>query len=79
MSQDIGDTRTCECRSGCCSFRGSSCGALGCSGGLVVAVGVEDEFAEELAGGGVDPDLEVLDEQEALHAVATGPPHTATN
>ena len=33
--------------------------------GLVVAGGVEDEFAEELAGGGVDDsDVEVLDEQD---------------
>ena len=42
------------------------CGwAFGCSGGLVVAVGVEDEFSEEFAGGGVDDsDVEVLDEQD---------------
>jgi hypothetical protein len=34
-------------------------------GGLVVAVGVEGEFAEELAGGGVDdPDVQVVDEHE---------------
>ena len=32
---------------------------------MVVAVGVEDEVAEELAGDGVDDaDLEVLDEQD---------------
>jgi hypothetical protein len=38
---------------------------LGCSGGLVVGGGVEDELAEQLAGGGVDhADLEVLDEQD---------------
>lgn len=35
-----------------------------CSGGLVVAAGVEDELAEEFAIGGVDdPDLKVSDEQ----------------
>ena len=35
------------------------------SGGLVVPVGVDEEFAVELAGGGVDDaDLEVVDEQE---------------
>src|SRR5215471_7766318 len=35
------------------------------SGGLVVAVRVEGELAEKLAGGGVDdPDVEVLDEQQ---------------
>lgn len=46
-------------------FRGSSGGALGCSGGLVVAAGVEDQLAEEFAGCCVDdPDLEVLDEQD---------------
>ena len=44
------------------SFSG---GSFGCSGGLVVAVRVEDEVAEELSGGGVDDaDLEVLDEQD---------------
>src|SRR5687767_7921004 len=64
MSQDIGDTRTCVCRSGCRSFLGFSGGAFGGSGGLVVAGGVEDQVAEEFAGGGVDDaDLEVLDEQ----------------
>ena len=65
MSQDIGDTRTCECRFGCCSFGLVSCGSFGCSGGLVVAAGVEDEFAEEFAGGGVDDaDVEVLDDED---------------
>jgi hypothetical protein len=39
------------------SFRGPVGGAFGCAGGLVVAVGVEDELAEELAGGGDDPDV----------------------
>jgi hypothetical protein len=65
MSQDIGDSRTCECRFGCCSFRGSAGGSFGCSGGLVVAGGVEYQFAEELAGGGVDDaDVQVLDEEQ---------------
>ena len=32
MSQDIGDTRTCECRSGCRSFPGSVGGSVGCWG-----------------------------------------------
>ena len=65
MSQDVGDSRTCEGRFGCRSFRAFSGGAFGRSGWLVVAAGVEDEFAEELAGGGVDDsDLEVLDEQD---------------
>ena len=35
------------------------------AGGLVALGGVEDEFAEEFAGGGVDhPDVEVLNEDE---------------
>jgi hypothetical protein len=47
------------------SFWRRSGGAFGCAGGLVVAVGVEDELAEEFSGGGVDDaDLEVLDEQD---------------
>ncbi len=47
------------------SFWGSSGGSFRGSGGLVVAVGVEDQFAEEFAGGCVDDaDLEVLDEQD---------------
>jgi hypothetical protein len=47
------------------SIRGSAGGALRCSGGLVVASGVEDQLAEQFAGGGVDdPDFEVLDEQD---------------
>ena len=40
------------------------CGAGWPSGGLVVAGGVECEFAEDLAGGGVDDgDVEVLDQE----------------
>jgi hypothetical protein len=39
--------------------------AFGRSGGLVVLGGVEDELAEEFAGGGVDhADVQVLDEQD---------------
>jgi hypothetical protein len=35
------------------------------AGGLVVAVGVEGELAQELAGGGVDdPDVEVADQEQ---------------
>jgi hypothetical protein len=35
------------------------------AGGLVVPGGVEGQFSEEFAGGGVqDPDAEVLDEQQ---------------
>ena len=57
--------RNTECRSGCRSFWGSSGGSSARSGGLVVAVGVGDQFAEEFAGCCVcDPDLEVLDEQD---------------
>ena len=65
MSQDIGDTRTCESRFGCRSFLGLLSWPFGCAGGLVVASGVEDQFAQQFAGGGVDdPDVEVLDEQD---------------
>ena len=56
MSQDIGIARTSRVR------------RLLLSGvvlGLVVAGGVEGEFAEEFAGGGVDDaDVEVLNEQD---------------
>jgi hypothetical protein len=45
---------------GCCG-----CGSGWASGGLVVAVGVEGELAEQFAGGGVDdPDVEVADEEQ---------------
>src|SRR5919206_3984141 len=62
MSQDIGDRWT---RVGV----GSPVVFAGCSGwpagGLVGAVGVEDQLAEEFSGGGVDDaDLAVLDEGE---------------
>ena len=69
MPQDIGDTRTRECRSGCCSF--------GSAGGLLWVLrwggsrgGGEGDFAQEFAGGGVDdPDVEVFDEQDELSAL----------
>ena len=62
MSQDIPDTaRTLYLGSGCCGFRGGGPG--GSAEGLVVAVGVEGEVAEEFAGGGVDDShVEVGDE-----------------
>ena len=63
MSQDI--ARQPDLRivgSAVCHFAG---GAFGCSGGLVVAGGVDGQLAEEFAGGGVDDaDVEVLDEQD---------------
>jgi hypothetical protein len=35
------------------------------AGGLVVAAGVEGEFAEQFAGGGVDdPDVQILDDHD---------------
>jgi hypothetical protein len=41
------------------------CGSGWASGGLVVAIWVEDELAEQFAGGGVDDlDLEVADEEQ---------------
>ena len=41
--------------------------AFGCSGGLVVLGGVEDQLAEQLPGGGVDhADVQVLDEQDEV-------------
>ena len=44
-------------------FLGLRCGSWWSSGGLVVAGGVDGEFAEEFAGGGVDDaDVEVVDE-----------------
>ena len=64
MSEDIGGSRTCECRSG--SVISGVCGwGLWVLRWVVVAFGVEDQFAEELAGCCVDDaDLEVLDEQD---------------
>ena len=47
--------------------------AFGCTGGLVVAGGIDGEFAEEFAGGGVDDaddaddaDVQVVDEQDGV-------------
>jgi hypothetical protein len=43
----------------------SSGGSFGCPGGLVVAGGVEGQFAQELAGGGVDdPDVQVVGQEQ---------------
>jgi len=73
MSQDIGDSRTHVSWVRLLSFRGGAGGSLGGSGGLVVAVGVEDQFAEDLAGGGVDDgDVEVLDEQVRYGPIRDG-------
>ena len=69
MSQDIGMTPNPQLGFGVsfcagwagCLFRGSGWAA----GGLVAAGGVEFEFAEQFAGGGVDDaDVQVLDEQQ---------------
>ena len=48
------------------SFAGcSGWGSGGLAGGLVVAVGIEGEFAEQFAGGGVDDaDVQVVDEHQ---------------
>jgi hypothetical protein len=60
MSQDIEDTANLHRVRGVFLWP-----AWWAAGGLVVAVGVEDEFAEELAGGGVDDaDVQVLDEEK---------------
>ena len=41
------------------------CGAGWAAGGLVVPGGVEDEFAEQFAGGGVqDADVQILDQEQ---------------
>ena len=71
MSQDIPDSRTCGSRFGCLSFRGVL--------GLVVLAGIDDELADEFAGGGVDDaNVEVVDEQDdaGLRAL-TGKPRAA--
>ena len=45
------------------------------AGGLVVAAGVEDQFAQQFAGGGVDdPDLKVLDEDQDVGSGVGSPP-----
>jgi hypothetical protein len=60
MSQDIEDTANLHWVRGVFLWP-----AWWAAGGLVGAVGVEDEFAEELAGGGVDDaDVQVLDEEQ---------------
>src|SRR5690349_8797056 len=47
------------------SVLGLGFGGAGFAGGLVVAGGVEDQFAEEFAGGGVDDaDVQVVGEQQ---------------
>jgi hypothetical protein len=62
ISQEIGDSPNLRSWVRAGSFSG---GALGCSGGLVVLGGVDDQLAEELPGGGVDhADAEVVDEQD---------------
>jgi len=44
---------------------GAGRGPCGRAGGLVVLGQVDDQFAEEFAGGGVDdPDVEVVDEHD---------------
>jgi hypothetical protein len=48
-----------------CGLGAWSAASFGFAGGLVVAGGVEGQFAEELAGGGVDDaDVQVADEQQ---------------
>ena len=60
MSQDIEDTANLR------MVRGVFLWPAGwLAGGLVVAGGVEGEFAEQFAGGGVDDaDVQVLDEEQ---------------
>jgi hypothetical protein len=60
MSQDIEDSANLHV------FRGVFLWPARClAAGLVVAVGVEGELAQELAGGGVDDaDVQVLDEEQ---------------
>jgi hypothetical protein len=63
ISQEIGMTLNPDGGSGSLVFSG----VAGFAGGLVVAVGVDGEFAKEFAGGGVDDaDVEVLDEFESM-------------
>ena len=60
MSQDIEDTANLRVVRG-----GFLWSAWSLAGGLVVAVGVEGELADEFAGGGVDDaDVQVLDEEQ---------------
>ena len=53
MSQDIGDSRTCVVGVRLLLFVAALSSGWS-SGGLVVVSGVDDQFAEEFAGGGVD-------------------------
>ena len=54
-------------------FKSWSGGSFGCSGGLVVAVGVEDQLAEELAGDSIDnADLQVVGEQDDVGSYRAG-------
>lgn len=47
--------------------------SVGLAGGLVVAVRVEGEFAEDLSGGGVDdPDVKALYEQQDVGSCIRG-------
>ena len=68
MSRDIGKARTPIQGSGCLFFgvrRGVMGPPRGVAGGLVAAVGVEGEVADDFAGGGVDDaDVEVVDEHD---------------
>jgi hypothetical protein len=62
MSQDIGMARTDDWSVRSSAFRGWAGWA---AGGLVVPTWIEDQVAEELAGGGVDDaDVQVLDEEQ---------------
>jgi hypothetical protein len=67
MSRDIGIARTCDVQVRAIAFprwAGWS------SGGLVVAARVDDQVAEELAGGSVDDaDVQVVDEQDDVGSV----------
>ena len=62
MSQDMGMTPNLQSGFGVIGCWGLAAGGLsGFSGGLVVAVRVEDKVAEQFAGGGVDDaDVAVL-------------------
>ena len=63
MSQDIGMAANPHWMP--CGLGAWSAASFWFAGGLVVAGGVEGQFAEELAGGGVDDaDVQVADEQQ---------------
>jgi hypothetical protein len=68
MSQDIEDTANLHVVHGVFLWP-----ARCLAGGLVVAVGVEGELAQELAGGGVDDaDVQVLDEAKDAGSGSNG-------